>query len=501
MAICPLSIHAQTFASSPPLTRSSRSRQKRKPPPFIDSTIITVMGGHGGTGSMATTGRTRIPSGGRGGMGGDVVIMCSENHSNFQSSSLRLNGDRYFKGNEGGKGGEQGLTGRDGKGKIVWVPRGVVVSEVIDDLEDIDSVHFDDDDDDDDDYNHDDYYDENGDLIRQEDGLYHHIEPQVNAVFPPLGSTTKFQNYTSGSNSFNVEKKGGVGSRKIVKLAELNEPFEHILVATGGIGGMGSKSLVGSPTRAPQNHPGQEKNKYQRRLRPARKGTTRKILLELKLLADIGMVGFPNAGKSSIMRQLCMADAKVGRYAFTTLEPRVGVVEFQGKGGGSAKKVSIADLPGLVSGASEGRGKGHKFLRHVERTKCLLFVLDCFKSGDLDLKDSYQMEEKEHQNGVKDLKSLLAELKKYDEADTRGGDSGGGDYSPLATRNAVIAVNKLDLLSSDEERVEAVERVRGWVDDVFSQSGWGEVPVVVGISCANGFGMQELAKSIFKMSQ
>ena len=111
------------------------------------------------------------------------------------------------------------------------------------------------------------------------------------------------------------------------------------------------------------------------------------------------------------------------------------------------------------------------------------------------------MEEKEHQNGVKDLKSLLAELEKYDEADTRGGDSGGGDYSPLATRNAVIAVNKLDLLSSDEERVEAVERVREWVDDVFSQSGWGEVPVVVGISCANGFGMQELAKSIFKMSQ
>ena len=217
-------------------------------------------------------------------------------------------------------------------------------------------------------------------------------------------------------------------------------------------------------------------------LRPRTDGTSRRLLLELKLIADVGMVGFPNAGKSSIMRQLCTADAKVGRYAFTTLKPRVGVLEFLRNGSTSAN-VSIADLPGLVSGASGGRGKGHEFLRHVERTKVLLFVVDARRSGDLDIKGGVYQEDDDiegHGYGIQDLKSLINELVKYDERDTgevdaiasidgTGGVNGAvaamrsNSNNPLARRRAVIAVNKLDLLRSDEERKTAVENVREWV--------------------------------------
>jgi len=213
---------------------------------------------------------------------------------------------------------------------------------------------------------------EGEDLQRGEDGLYHHkneeeekakrIEEKrgrreerararererervekrkifVNAVFPPLPATTTTtptttttttttelnphtnRSATSTKPNSPLRTTGGVGGRLVIPLASLDTPNSHLLISLGGLGGTGSSSLVGSPTRAPQNHLSQAGRRKVRRLRPARKGAVRKILLELKLIADVGMVGFPNAGKSSLMRLLCRADAKVGRYAFTTVE-------------------------------------------------------------------------------------------------------------------------------------------------------------------------------------
>ncbi|GMI61230.1 hypothetical protein ScalyP_jg7123, partial [Parmales sp. scaly parma] len=352
---------------------------------------------------------------------------------------------------------------------------------------------------------------------------------------------------TSTKPNSPLRTTGGVGGRLVIPLASLDTPNSHLLISLGGLGGTGSSSLVGSPTRAPQNHLSQAGRRKVRRLRPARKGAVRKILLELKLIADVGMVGFPNAGKSSLMRLLCRADAKVGRYAFTTVEPRVGVIEFShgsNSAGGFPVKVSVADLPGLVSGASSGRGKGHKFLRHVERTKCLLFVLDAERSGDRDYapgaasarraakKDDAdddddddanpnpnpnpndEGEEDEGGYGLLDLQSLLKELKDYDRMEEGKVQWGEEDsvlkYSDLATRPAVIAVNKLDLLQSDEERVEAVNKVRSWVKEVFDANSGGSEedifndipePIVVGVSAKSGFGLGDLAKAILTQSR
>ena len=156
------------------------------------------------------------------------------------------------------------------------------------------------------------------------------------------------------------------------------------------------------------------------------------IELELKLIADIGLVGFPNAGKSSVLRALSAATPAVAPYPFTTLHPLVGCVEYQ-----DGIRVQVADIPGLIGGASQGRGQGHEFLRHIERTKALLYMVDV---AGVDFRDP-----------LRDLEVLVEELESYQPGNPAVNDRGSAGTNTLLDRPALVAGNKVDLLHPDKE--------------------------------------------------
>ena len=216
----------------------------------------------------------------------------------------------------------------------------------------------------------------------------------------------------SGSNRYG---KGGkdlyikVPIGTIVKDAETGEVIVDIskgnqeeLVILGGRGGKGNSHFATSKRQVP------------RFAQDGEKGIEKELILELKLLADVGLIGFPNVGKSTILSIVTEATPKIANYHFTTIEPNLGVVRLDNE-----RSFVLADIPGLIEGASEGVGLGHQFLRHVERTKLLLHVIDI--SGV------------EGRNPVKDFKTINEELKKYN--------------SKLSNRRQIIVANKCDIIS------------------------------------------------------
>ena len=179
-------------------------------------------------------------------------------------------------------------------------------------------------------------------------------------------------------------------------LTDLTEVGQKWIAARGGKGGMGNQHFATPKVQAP------------RKCTPGEKGEVRQLFLELKLMADVGLVGFPNAGKSSLVNKISSGRPKVGDYPFTTLEPVLGIVQVNGH------SFVVADIPGLLEGASEGKGLGHQFLKHIERTHTLLFVIDGFA-----------------ENAYEQFKVLKEELKAF--------------HPKLAEKNFVVALNKSDL--------------------------------------------------------
>ena len=184
-------------------------------------------------------------------------------------------------------------------------------------------------------------------------------------------------------------------------LADLTEPGQNFIAAHGGRGGKGNSHFANSSRRAPKfAEKGDE-------------GEQRNLILELKLIADVGLAGFPNAGKSSILSAISGAKPKIAGYPFTTLSPNLGVLSVDDA------KVVIADLPGLIEGAHEGKGLGLQFLRHVERTRILLHVIDLSQN-----------------NPVETFEALINEFKEY-----------GAD---LASRPCIVIGNKIDIEGTDK---------------------------------------------------
>ncbi len=231
----------------------------------------------------------------------------------------------------------------------------------------------------------------------------------------------------NGENGGNKKMSGEKGENLIVKvppgtivrdketnkiIADLTKPGEEEIIARGGKGGRGNQHFATSTRQAPRfaegGVPGQE----------------RRLILELKLLADVGLLGFPNVGKSTLLAAVTKAKPKIADYHFTTLIPNLGVVEWK-----DGNSFVMADIPGIIEGAHEGAGLGHQFLRHVERTKLLIHVLDV--SG------------MEGRNPIEDFKIINKELVNYNEK--------------LAQRRQIVALNKIDLVL-EEEQINAVKK-------------------------------------------
>jgi len=225
-------------------------------------------------------------------------------------------------------------------------------------------------------------------------------------------------------------------------IADLDHDGQKALLAQGGKGGLGNLHFKSSTNRAP------------RQCTPGVEGERRELQLELKVLADVGLLGMPNAGKSTFIHAVSAARPKIADYPFTTLHPNLGVVRVSPE-----NSFIIADIPGLIEGAAEGAGLGHQFLRHLMRTRLLLHLVD--------IAPMY-----EGVDPVREAHSILNELKKYDEA--------------LYNKPRWLILNKLDLLEDKDEKVAA-----------FLQE-FGDYTRYFAISAINGEGCKELCYAIME---
>jgi GTP-binding protein len=222
-------------------------------------------------------------------------------------------------------------------------------------------------------------------------------------------------------------------------IGEVVDPDQEIVIVQGGRGGKGNTFFKSSTNRAPRHH------------QPGEPGEERDITLELKLMADVGLVGFPNAGKSTLVAAISAARPKVADYPFTTLVPSLGVV-----GIGDYQSFVIADIPGIIEGAHEGKGLGLQFLRHMERNAVLLFMVPITEE---DPAASYE--------------TLVNELKAFN--------------PELLAKPRMVALSKLDLVPTDERD----QRVREWAD------AFPDTVSVFAISSVARFGLEKLKHELW----
>lgn len=263
----------------------------------------------------------------------------------------------------------------------------------------------------------------------------------------------KKYNAAKGDNGGSSLKDGKNGSDIIIKvpvgtivkdaetekiLFDLDENDKEVILAKGGRGGKGNSKFATSTNQTP------------RTAEDGKPGEYKKVILELKLIADVGLVGFPNSGKSTLISKLSAARPKIADYPFTTLEPNLGIVKYK-----DFQSFTVADIPGIIEGASQGKGLGHQFLRHIERTRIILFLIEVTS-----------------ENLAKDFEILFNELK---------------NYSPkLIQKNMLVALSKTDLIETEKVKEATQNKFKGIQ----------EIPIV--FSSVTGFGLNNLLDILWK---
>ena len=336
---------------------------------FVDTSQIHVKAGNGGDGLVSFRREKYIakggPNGGDGGDGGDVILKATSNMAtllDFRSKAL-------YEAQSGGPGGSEKMSGKNGGGLVVRVPRGTLVYEV----------------------------------------------------------------------------RGGAGGENIL-IGDLVSEGQGLRVARGGKGGKGNDKFKSSTNRTP------------RQFTRGIKGEEKTLKLEIKLIADIGLVGLPNAGKSTLINRLAGINARVADYPFTTLNPNLGVAELK-----NGNKVIVADIPGLIEGASEGKGLGDDFLRHIERTRLIVHLIDPF---------SFDEDMKMDKIAVKNYQTIRQELENYG--------------ANLSKKKEIVVINKVEIPQVQESFDE--------IKAAFDKMGVG----VLGISALSGIGIEALINKLTK---
>ncbi len=366
---------------------------------FIDEIKIYAQAGHGGKGCVAFHREAYItkggPSGGNGGRGGSVILQADHDLNNLiqQYYVPRL----IAQAGEAGMG--KGMDGHAGKDLIIKVPCGTLVWRIKDTTPPIEKKMRREDDEDEDD--------------ESEKPLLS-VTASQRPVFRSSRGLSALEIDLSKENESAEGEAADEDKGELV--ADLTTHGQQFVLCKGGRGGLGNRNFATARHQTP------------RFAQPGEPGTEGEYLLELRIMAEIGLVGYPNAGKSTLLTAISRARPKIAAYPFTTLTPQVGIVEFAP----DYKRLTVCDVPGLIEGAHKNVGLGHEFLRHIERCKIIVLLLDMAGTDGREPWDDY--------------KQLLKELELYDPA--------------LLKRPRLVVANKMDEAVAEEKLKQFKKKIK-----------------------------------------
>lgn len=369
---------------------------------FIDEIKVYARAGHGGKGAVAFHREAYIPkggpSGGNGGRGGSVILQADHDLNNLigQYYVPRL----IAPSGEGGMG--KGMDGHAGKDLIVKVPLGTLVWKLQDPAS-IESLP-----------------DEDSDAEQPQDEANSENSTKPAAFKISTGARPVIrQSGAERALEIDLEAEDHSSARqhhsKGELIADLTEHGQQFILCKGGRGGLGNRNFATARRQTP------------RFAQPGEPGEEGNYLLELRIMADVGLVGYPNAGKSTLLTAISKARPKIAPYPFTTLHPQIGIVEYE-----DWHRLTVCDVPGLIEGAHNNVGLGHEFLRHIQRCKILVLLLD--------------MAGTDARNPWDDYKQLLTELELYD--------------PELLEKPIYVVANKMDEPAAEENLKKFKRRIK-----------------------------------------
>ncbi|HEY5296347.1 MAG TPA: GTPase ObgE [Verrucomicrobiae bacterium] len=364
---------------------------------FIDEIKIYAQAGHGGKGCVAFHREAYItkggPSGGNGGRGGSVILQADHDLNNLigQYYVPRL----IAPGGDAGMG--KGMDGHAGKDLIIKVPCGTLVWK-LPSAKPVEKIEDEDEDDE----------------AEQEN---------KNPMFSTSTGKRPLLRRAASGRAMEIDlskddadaEKLSVISAKGELVADLTQHGQQFILCKGGRGGLGNRNFATAARQTP------------RFAQPGEPGDEGDFLLELRIVAEVGLVGYPNAGKSTLLTAISRARPKVAPYPFTTLHPQIGIVEYA-----DWKRLTVCDVPGLIEGAHKNVGLGHKFLRHIQRCKILVLLLDMAGTDNRKPWDDY--------------KQLLSELELYDPA--------------LLEKPRLVVANKMDEAVAEKNLKEFKKKIK-----------------------------------------